>query len=220
MWYLLYKTFSSFSRGERRAAYAACAIVCVAGFFTALNFYYHQTREVPAEGGNYTEGLVGQPSFINPLLAEEHDNDADMVELAFADMKTLAEEIVRGPDAKTWTVTLKKNLMWSDGKPLTADDVVFTIETLQDPDIRSTRGQVFQNVIVEKTNDNEIRFTLKTPYAFFGETLASFKIAPQHIFGALPPANMRLSEYNLEPIGNGPYIVSNTPQKKTDLLKR
>ena len=163
------------------------------------------TEEIPAAGGSFTEGVVGQPTFINPLLSSGNDADTSAIELLFPRLSSLIETYAIGPDRKTISVTIRKDLTWDDGTPLTADDVVFTVETTQDILVRSASAVAWQGVLAEKTNDNEIRFTLREPSAFFEETARALKIAPRHIFGAIPPSNLRLSSYNLEPIGAGPW---------------
>lgn len=186
----------------------AFAVSVAAGFFVMLNAYYAATEEVPAQGGSFAEGIVGQPTFINPLITSGSDADAAAIELMFPALGDLADSYATSTDRKTVSVTLKKDLVWDDGKPLTADDVVFTVESAQDTLIRSPHAGAWQGVIAEKTNDDEIRFTLREPSAFFEETMRRLKIAPRHVFGAIPAANLRLSEYNLEPVGAGPWMFS------------
>ncbi len=163
------------------------------------------TEEVPADGGSFIEGIVGQPSFINPLIANGNEADYAAIRLVFANLTTLAASYTESSDGSSWTVIMKDGLSWDDGKPLTADDVIFTVETLQDANARSIQSSAWQGVISEKLNENEIRFTLKMPYAFFKSTIESLSVAPRHIFGGIPTANLRLSEYNLAPMGSGPY---------------
>ncbi len=171
-----------------------------------MNGYYAATKEVPAEGGTFIEGIVGQPTFINPLISSGSDADASAIELLFPNMNDLMESSAISADRKTISITLKKNLFWDDGKPLTADDVVFTVETMQDLLVRSPQAGAWQGVIAEKTNDNEVRFTMREPYAFFNDIIRKLKIAPRHLFGTIPTANLKLSKYNLEPVGAGPWM--------------
>lgn len=193
------------TRRERVVFFIALATCAVAGLFVATNAYYGATEEMPRTGGSFTEGIVGQPTSINPLTANGSDADMTAIELLFPSVNDIMESYVISPNRKTFSVTLKKDLVWDDGKPLTADDVVFTVETVQDLTIRSPQAGAWQGVIAEKTNDNEVRFTLREPYAFMGDVVRRLKIAPRHIFGAIPAANLRLSHYNLEPVGAGPW---------------
>lgn len=218
MLYLLYKTYSNFSGKERLIFIGALIAFILSGAFAGTDAYYAATREIPAAGGTYAEGMLGQPTFINPLIANGNEADLSAIELIFSDLADLMNGYAVSADKKTWTVTLKKNLAWDDGKKLTADDVLFTIETIQDPNAHSPLAATWNSVIAEKINDDEIRFTLKSPYAFFLDTIAALKITPQHLWGAIPTANLRLSQYNLEPIGNGPYMFSALTAEKDGFI--
>lgn len=183
-----------------------------------MNGYYAATEEVPAKGGSFTEGIVGQPTFINPLLSSGSDADASAIELLFPSMDDIVESYATSTDRKIVSITLKKNLVWDDNAPLTADDIVFTVETMQDLLVRSPQAGSWQGVIAEKTNDNEVRFTLREPYAFFDGVMRTLKIVPQHIFGAIPTANLRLSQYNLEPVGAGPWMFRNMVTERNGFI--
>ena len=122
-------------------------------------------------------------------------------------------------DGKIWTITLKKGLVWDDGKALTADDVIFTIETIQDLNTYSPQSGAWQGIIAEKISDAEIRFTLKDQYAFFPSVWKALAIAPEHVFSGIPAENLRLSEYNLEPIGSGPYSWKGISAEKDGFIR-
>jgi len=192
----------------------------VAGGFFAINAYYAATHEMPAAGGSYTEGLLGQPVFINPLIANNNTVDYTLVKLLFSTLGDISESSAISPDKKTWTVTLQKNLVWDDGKNLTADDVIFTVETIQDTNAQAPSAPAWNNIIAEKINTDEVRFTLKTPYAFFADSLKELTIAPKHIFGAIPAANLRRSRYNIEPVGSGPYMLQSLTTLKDGFITR
>lgn len=192
----------------------------VAGGFFVINSYYAATREVPARGGSYTEGLLGQPIFINPLIANNNDVDYTLMKLLFSTLGDLSTSSTVSKNKKIWTVTLQKDLVWDDGKNLTADDVVFTVETIQDQNAHAPLAPEWNNVIAEKINNDEIRFTLKTPYAFFEDSFKELIIAPKHIFSGIPAANLRRSRYNVEPVGNGPYMLKNLTTEKDGFIIR
>lgn len=155
-------------------------------------------------GGTYTEGIIGQPTAVNPLVAP-NDVDRDLVELLFANMIELTDSYEAGKDQLVWSFNLKENLKWSDGEPITSDDVLFTLESIKDTDTRSPLFSSWQGVVGERLSERQFRFILRTPYAFFLSNLKSLKIAPRHIFETIPTANLRLSNYNLEPLSSGPY---------------
>jgi len=190
---------------ERRLLLGAGLVFFLSGFFIAINGYYQNTVERPATGGTFSEGLIGQPMFINPLAASASGADQDLIEILFSSLDKLATNYQVSEDNRSWTVALKDNLHWSDGKPITADDIIYTLEVIQDPTNNHPLFTTWQGIVVERLNDNEVRFSLKTPYVFLIDNFDDLKIAPEHIFGSIPPANFRLSRYNLEPISSGPY---------------
>ncbi|HEY4475759.1 MAG TPA: peptide ABC transporter substrate-binding protein [Candidatus Paceibacterota bacterium] len=200
-----HKIFDAFTKSEREIFQGAAIVLAISALLNGVNVFYQETKLAPVKGGAYTEGLVGQPTAINPFFSSNGEVDRDLIELVFSDLAELASSIKPSGDRKTWNIELKTGTAWSDGAPLTADDVIFTIETVKNPEARSPAFQTWQNVAAEKINEREVRFTLKTPYAFFLESLKNFKIIPEHIFGAIPAANLRISDYNFEPVGSGPY---------------
>lgn len=175
---------------------------------------------MPAKGGRYREGLVGQPTTLNPLLVGSNDIDRDLTELLFADLSELTENIGASDNKLTWTITLKPKLFWSDDKPLTTADVLFTVETAQNPDAQSPAFSSWQGVVAERLSEREIRFSLKNPYAFFEDSLKRLKVVPRHIFSNIPPSNLKLSSYNLEPIGSGPYKFVGYEKRKDGFITK
>lgn len=113
-------------------ALAASALIFWAGWS-----FFHFTQPVPRYGGSYSEGIVGQPAYINPLLSQTSEADADLVQLIYSALfkydgqgritGDLAEKYEVSEDQKTYTVYLKKNAKWHDNEPLNAEDVVFKI---------------------------------------------------------------------------------------------
>lgn len=195
--------------------------------FLLNNFYLENTEIQPKVGGNYIEGLVGQPRFLNPIYAQTNDVDRDLVELLFSGLVKYDENGKIIPDladykikeeGKIYEFTLQENIIWEDGNPLTADDVIFTIETIQDSDYKSPIRANFLGVTVEKISDLRIRFSLKNPYLPFLER-ATIKILPKHIWEEIPPDNFPLTVFNLQPIGSGPYKIKKTEKDSSNKIK-
>lgn len=159
---------------------------------------------VPVAGGSYVEGVVGQPIAVNPAISS-NQADLDLSALLFTDFGNLITRSELSPDNRTYTITLKEDLVWDDGKPLTSDDVIYTIQTIQNPDARSPLAKDWQGVVAERVSQIQAKFSLPTPYVYFKDNVSRLRIIPKHIFGAVPPSNFRLSAYILEPVGNGPY---------------
>ena len=195
----------SFSRFERYIFLASFLIFIVSSVFLLIKFINQNTFLVPVIGGEYKEGIVGQPTFINPVLVGNNDADRDLTRLIFSDLIDLAESYKVDSHGLTWNVRLKEDIFWHDGKAITSDDVIFTVRTIQDSDARSPLFSNWHGVVAERVSEREVKFILSTPYAFFKNTLKELKPIPKHLFGDIPSANLKLSNYNLEPIGSGPF---------------
>lgn len=180
--------------------------------------YVSKFQVTPVSGGEYTEGLLGAPRYINPLLAHTNDVDLDLSQLIFSGLlkydtslhlvEDLAESYTVSDDQKTYTFILKKNIFWHDGAPVSADDIIFTYESIQNPNFKSTLRFGLRGVKVQKNEKNEIIFTLNEPYPTFTQILTT-GILPEHIWGKIPAINSNLTEYNLRPIGSGPWKFKN-----------
>jgi len=176
--------------------------------------------EVPSSGGTYKEGIVGSPRFINPLLAQS-DADRDLTALIYSGLMratpdgTLTHGIAKShtvsEDGLTYAVFLREDATFHDGEKVTADDVIFTVNLIQNPTIKSPRRGSWEGVLVERVNDIEILFTLEHPYAPFIENL-TLGILPKHIWENANAEEITFSEFNTNPIGSGPY--------KLDTIKR
>jgi ABC-type transport system substrate-binding protein len=196
--------------------------------FLSINFYFNNTEVIPAEGGNYIEGVVGSPRFINPIYAVTSDVDRALVEIIFSGLMKydasdkivpdLAKEYKILEEGKIYEFYLKENIFWSDGEPLTVNDVVFTIETIQSPEINSPLRVNWLGVEVEKISETALRFKLKNPSAIFLEN-CTVKIIPEHIWKDISPQNFPLSTWNLKPVGSGPYKLKDLSQDEQGEIK-
>lgn len=199
-------------------------LLSAGGFFGKI--YLGITKPVPAVGKSYAEGLLKEPRTINPIYASQ-DEERDLSRLIFSGLLTysgegkiepdLAEKYEISQDGKIYTITLKKNILWHDGKLLKADDVVFTVKTVQNPQYRSVLRANWQGVVVEKLDEYTVRFSLRAPYAPFIENL-TMGIIPQHLWEKVSPEQALLHELNLKPIGSGPYKFGALKQAKDGSL--
>ncbi|MBI2053275.1 MAG: peptide ABC transporter substrate-binding protein [Candidatus Sungbacteria bacterium] len=201
------------SRKEKRLLLYIILVIVVAGGGLFIRTYLYFTHPTPAVGGSYTEGVIGAPRSINPLYISR-DAERDIAHLVFSGLLgydgageityDLAERYDISPDGKTYTLYLRQNSLWHDGKPVTADDVVFTVKRLQDPQYKSPFRANWQGVEPEKIDDHTVKFTLRTAYAPFIENLTQ-GIIPKHLWEEITPDRMLLHELNLNPVGSGPY---------------
>jgi peptide/nickel transport system substrate-binding protein len=168
---------------------------------------------IPQQGGILTEGIVGTPHFVNPLFATT-DSEKDLSALIYSGlMKTnaddklvpdLAQSYIISPDGRTYTFTLKNNLRFQDGTPITADDVAFTIQKASDPSLKSPRQANWDGVKVTELSQNQIQFTLTQPYAAFLQN-TTLGILPKHIWENID--NNEFSQLT-DVTGSGPYKVT------------
>ena len=172
----------------------------------------HFMKEVPARGGTLREGLVGLPHTVNPVLAVT-DADKDISSLVYAGLTRYSSgKVVHGlasswtvsPDGLTYDFTLRPGLTFQDGSPLTSADVVFTIDKIQDPVLKSPLYPYWAGVEATTTSPVDVEFTLKQPYGSF-PAYATVGIMPKHIWGNVSDDQFIFSQYNIEPVGAGPF---------------
>lgn len=201
------------STREKRFWALLVVVTLVGGTGLLVRLWHTITIPVPAVGGSYREGMLGVPSIINPLYATA-DAERDLARLIYAGLFTysgdgtlipdMAEKFDISGDGKIYTVTLKKGILWHDGREVRADDVIFTVRTIQNPLYRSVLRANWQGVTAEELDDWTIRFTLPAPYAPFIENL-TVGILPKHLWESVRPEQAPLHTLNLKPIGSGPY---------------
>ncbi len=220
--------FKVLSKKESIILLILFAISVISILTLLISFYINNTKVVPAFGGNYVEGVVGQPRLINPIYGETNDIDRTLIDLTFSGLMTydrqgkivndLAQDVQISEDGKVYNIQLKDDIYWHDGKQLNADDIVFTIKTIQNSDYKSPLRANWLDVDIQKVSNQSVMFTLRIPYNSFIENL-TIKILPKHIWEKISPENFILSPYNLQPVGSGPYKFSDIRQTSTGLIK-
>lgn len=195
----------------------------ISGVLSLFGFIDRNTHLIPREGGSYREAAIGQPRYLNPILAGSNDVDMDITRLVYSSLFRLDENLVLqndlaeryelSSDQKQYTIYLRKDVRWHDGQPFTADDVVFTIRSIQTSDYGSPLASSFQGVDIEKVDEATVKFTLKQVYAPFLNIL-TVGIAPHHVWETIAPKNAALAEQILKPIGTGPFQFAEMAQKR------
>lgn len=213
---------------ERKLIRIITTILIISTGFLGFYNYNERVITVPAEGGAYTEGLIGTPQFINPALAEANDVDKDLTNLIYDGLVKRGDDLSLEPDLahrfevsedqKQYTFYLKDNILWHDNQKLTARDVVFTINLIKTPEYNSPLFYNFDGITVEQIDDLTVRFTLNEPYAPFLDLL-TLGILPEHIWNNVPPSHFRLAEFNIKPIGSGPYMFKSLSKDKNGTIK-
>jgi len=186
--------------------------------------YFHSldldSTFVPAAGGTYTEGIIGTPETLNPLLASHNPADRDLGCLIHAGLLRFDSSGLPVPDlAESWAVTadglsytfvLRSGLKWQDGVALSLDDVIFTIDIMQDPGFPgpSDLAALWQLVTLAKISETTLKLTLPEPYAPFLDSM-TFSVLPAHVLSGFASNDIWSHLDNLTPIGAGPFALEN-----------
>jgi peptide/nickel transport system substrate-binding protein len=199
-----------------KAIFLVIAVVVIFSGLSLIqkgNLYF--TLAVPAKGGSLTEGIIGAPRFINPLL-ELSDADRDLSYLVYSGLMRataegnlvtdLAKSYSISEDGLTYTFELKDDVTFHDGTRITTDDIEFTVEMAQNIALRSPKRTNWAGVAISKIDGNKISFQLKQPYSPFLEN-ATLGILPKHIWSSASADEFPFSPYNIEAIGSGPYKI-------------
>lgn len=221
-WFSLLRVFSF---REKLVVLGITIVLIGALGYWGREMYLHFTHPLPDYGGKYIEGLIGQPSHVNPLLSQTNPVDADLVKLIYSGLAKydhtgrivpdLAKEWNVSEDGREYTVFLRQGVKWHDGEEVHADDVAFTIDLIRDPLYKSPLRLKWPDLEkVEVVDDYTIKFVLKDPYVRFPENF-TVGILPKHVWEQVTPDRFPLSQHNLEPVGSGPYMFSKL-QKDSD----
>ncbi len=195
------------------------ALIAGVGILVALTYVPSQPsgEALPAEGGGYVEGVTGSPSCPNPLFATFNEVDGDLVRLVFSGLvrlgpngsveSDLAESWNITPDGLTYIFELRPGLLWQDGEPVDAGDVLFTIRTIQAEEFNGdpVLAELFQDVEVEATSDHTVTMTLAQPFAPFLARGATVGILPEHLLARSDGTDLCETPFSEMPIGTGPF---------------
>lgn len=217
--------WSSSSFLERVLLIFISLVAIVSGMVFLSNVTERMTIVVPAQGGSFTEGIVGTPRFINPLLAQSQA-EQDLTILLFSGLMRpladgslvpdLAESYEVSEDGTAYTVVLRSDATFHDGTPVTADDVVFTIQRAQDSVLQSPQEEIWAGIGVESLDTRTVVFTLSRPYGAFLENL-TIGILPRHLWQNVISEEFGAHMLNTEPIGSGPFRLSNVKRNKSGI---
>ncbi len=169
-----------------------------------------------AQGGIYTEALIGSLGRLNPMLDWNNSADRDINRLIFSGLikfdshglpqPDLAESWGTSADGMFYNFSLRPHAVWHDGRPVTSDDVIFTIELIKSAgslfpqDIKD----LWSKIEIKRLNDKTLQFKLPEPFAPFLDYV-TFGVLPKHLLETVPSDQLANAEFNLNPVGTGPY---------------
>jgi len=203
----------------RRGLLATAAGVLLLVLLTVLVLVFRGAilaPEAPRPGGTYVEGVVGQLGSLNPLFGEATAGPNDLDALLFEPLvrvlptgtvqARLASRWEVSPDGRSYSFTVRPNARWSDGTPVTADDVVFTVRTVQDPQFPGALlNQSWKDIIATAIDAGHVRFALPGHNAGFLANLELLDIVPSHLLAGKSMAELASASPNLNPVGTGPF---------------
>ncbi|MDP2651842.1 MAG: peptide ABC transporter substrate-binding protein, partial [bacterium] len=217
----------AFSPGDRSLFYILATLVGIASLTGLYALEQSLLERIPSYGGVLTEGEVGSPRFINPLLALS-DADRDLSALTYAGLMglsgegtlepVLAESYTISSDGKMYTFILRSDAKFSDGTPVTTNDVVFTVEKAQDSALKSPEYAAWSGVLVTAIDSRTVRFTLSKPYTPFLE-LTTLGILPFHLWQKISDEQFPFSDLETNPVGAGPFKIVKVSRDASGLIQ-
>ena len=215
------------NKKEKLQMVIALVILIVSSFVISWRFYIKNSTAIPNYGGAYTEGMVGAPNLVNPILATS-DVDRDLTKLIFSGLMKqngenqlvpdLASSYTIDAEQTTYTFELRNDLRWHDDQPITTDDILFTINSIKNSEYKSPFRNSFNGVTVQVINDQTIQFKLAKPFAPFLSIL-TIGIIPQHLWYPVPAFSANLTDLNTRPIGSGPYQFKSLTRESNGNIK-
>ena len=187
----------------------------------------------PIAGGVYTEFESAQPAQLNPLVSNPARDPvaADLQALLFDGLMRTGIDgrpepalVQRWPEiddsGTVYTFTLRADVTWHDGQPLTSDDVLFTLHAIQSPAFVGdpTTARLWNNVLLARIDARSFRATLPAPRGSF-LSYAIFPILPAHLLANTSPDTWGTISYDQQPIGTGPYRLSAPISSERALLQ-
>lgn len=181
------------------------AVVLVA-YSTLITLNNQFLITIPARGGTLTEGVIGAPRLINPILAST-DTDKGLAKLLYSGLMRsttdgtivldLAASQSMSSDGLVYTLVLRDKLKWSDGKKITSADIAFTMSKIA----------AMNHVGIATPDERTVVFTLPAADPQFVSTL-TVGILPKHIWEGIEPETPEFNQRNLSVVGSGPFKIA------------
>ncbi|MCP3371953.1 peptide ABC transporter substrate-binding protein [Bradyrhizobium cajani] len=151
-----------------------------------------------------TKDQIATRIFFEPLAG--WDKEGNLIPCLAAEVPTKANGGLAA-DGMSVTWKLKQGVKWHDGKPFTADDVVFTWQYAADLATAAYTTGSYKDLKVEKIDDHTVKLLFKSPTPFWADPFVGSvgQILPKHHFGDYVGAKSREAPGNLKPVGTGPY---------------
>ena len=200
-------------------------VIAIISLAITQAFWYSNSYSAEAyvAGGTYIEGTTGEVNSLNPLFATT-TSEKVLSKLMFATLTTvdysghigmgLTASVHPDETVETWTLTLRDGIAWSDGTPITLDDVLFTIQLIQDPTLNTIYSSNLSGVQVEQV-DQTIVFHLPSAYAEFATAL-NFPLLPAHLLASVPASQLLEHTFSTQPTTSGAFTFNATQNLTAD----
>lgn len=170
----------------------------------------------PVSGGAHTEALIGQAVRLNPILDDFNQVDRDINALLYSGLvrfddrgnpqPDLADSWGVSADAKLYTVHIREDAVWHDGRPVTSADITFTYSKYQDEDFPGDPAlrEFWEEIAIVQLDDHTVQFQLPEPFAPFLDFLSE-GLLPDHLLRGASAGDLIDHPFNTQPIGTGPF---------------
>jgi peptide/nickel transport system substrate-binding protein len=192
-------------------------VIIIVGIGVQAHFFtVRSSAEAAQPGGTYVEGVVGKLENLNPLYASSSAETA-VSRLVFSSLyrydntghlhTDVASAVQVDEKGTSYTVKLRGDVMWHDGTKLTAQDVVYTVNTIKNPAarVRASLRANWVDISVKAIDDQTVQFTLPVGYAAFVHAL-TFPIVPRHLLSQITPGGLQEGAFSRSPVGSGPFV--------------
>lgn len=214
--------FQSLSKKQKNVMIGLIAVMAIVSIILVAKARGNLFMTRPIPGGTWTEGIVGSPRFINPVLAVSNI-DRDISSIVHAGLirrlpdgtytGEIADSYEIDSSALIYTFIIKDDAVFHDGVKITSEDVIYTIDRIKDPLEKSPRNIEWQGVTVKAIDEKTVTFTLKQPFSDFLD-IATVGIIPKHVYGKYSADAFAQAEENIKAIGAGPYKIIDVKTKK------
>ncbi len=223
------KFFSRLSHvGDVRLFVLEWSLLVFALIMLALtqSFWYSDSVSLStySNGGTYTEATLGKVNSFNPLFASTN-SEKTISKLLFLSLtapdasgktgNVLAKSVRHDDTGKSWTVKLREGIKWSDGEPITNEDVIFTVNLIKNNSVISNYSSNLTGVNVSENEEKELIFNLRSSYAEFASAL-NFPILPKHILSDIEPERLLEANFSTNPVSSGPFMYNATQNIGTE----
>lgn len=194
--------------------FSAITLILAIAFLCLGTGQSHDYEKIASGGGSYNEGVIGELESLNPLFAktEAEKTASKLLYRALFDYDRenkitldLASNYKKDNNSREFEVTIKDELFWSDGEKIVTDDVIETIRIIRDDQYFGPFRGSFDDVDIEKINQNRLRFKLAKSDPLFINRL-TIPIMPHNYLKDMSPDKLLLNTISRNPVSSGPYV--------------